>query len=885
MKDLTLGILAHVDAGKTTLSEALLYQCGVIRAPGRVDHRDAFMDTNRLEKERGITIYSKGAILTVGDLRIQLLDTPGHSDFSAETERVLSVLDCAVLVISAADGIQSHTRTLWNLLKKYEVPVFLFINKMDRPGTDFQRILNSLRDEFGNGCVSFDDPDTSQHQEETAIADEELLTSYLENGSLSDKEIRAAIRGRRLFPVCSGSALRHEGIREFVDILSRFAEPPEFPQEFGARIYKISRDERGVRLSHMKITGGRLSVRETLSGTDENGESWSEKVHSIRIYNGASYTETAEAEAGMICAVTGLSRTRQGSVLGFENPLPTPVITPVLNYRLIPPEHIDPSVLYRKLLLIEEEEPELNLVWKESLQEIQVQIMGEVQTEILTSVIKERLDIDVLFSDGSIMYKETVASTTEGIGHYEPLRHYAEVHLLLSPGRPGSGITVSSTVSSDELATNWQRLIMTHLQERTFTGVLTGSPLTDVHFTIAAGRASLKHTEGGDFRQATYRAVRQGLMNAENVLLEPFYQYVLELPSEYTGRAMTDLDGMFAVNTSIEQNEGTTILKGEAPVACIANYHTTVNSYSKGTGRLSLTVSGYRPCHNVEEVLARSVYDPDADTDNPSWSVFCTHGSGFAIPWYEVPEYMHLPPVLASTRPASQDPELKPLSGETSRPDSLWISPEEVESIMNRTFYANSTDKRRKSGFKKNKPPRETPAGQDPRFLKQKPPGLKPFLLVDGYNVIFAWEELAGLAGENIDAARESLQDILCNYRSMTDAEIIIVYDAYRVRNHPVEISDYGNIHVVFTKTAQTADAYIEKFTHDNRAKYDISVVTSDGLEQIIIQGQGAQLISSHEFENRVREMNERIRKILEENQRSMPKNRMQIPPLNPVDN
>lgn len=880
MKDLTLGILAHVDAGKTTLSEALLYQCGVIRAPGRVDHQDAFMDTNRLEKERGITIYSKGAILTAGDLRIQLLDTPGHSDFSAETERVLSVLDCAVLVISAAEGIQSHTRTLWSLLEKYRVPVFLFINKMDRPGADPEKILTSLRNEFGNACVSFDHPDTPQHQEEIAVADEELLTAYLENGSITDGEIRAAIRARRLFPVCSGSALRLEGISEFVDTFSRFAEPPEFPETFGARIYKISRDERGVRLTHLKVTGGTLAVRETVSGTDESGEPWQEKIHAIRIYNGATYTETAEAKAGTICAVTGLTRTRQGSVLGFEEPLPAPVLTPVLNYRLVPPEHVDSAVLYRNLLPIEEEEPELNLVWKEALQEIQIQIMGEVQTEILTSVIKERLDIDVTFANGSIMYKETVSSETEGVGHYEPLRHYAEVHLILSPGKPGSGITITSAVSSDELAVNWQRLIETHLKEKTFTGVLTGSPLTDIHFTIAAGRASLKHTEGGDFRQATYRAVRQGLMHAENVLLEPYYQYILELPSEFTGRAMTDLDGMFAINTTIEQNGSATTLKGEAPVACIGNYHSAVHAYSHGTGRLSLTVSGYHPCHNAEEVLAKTSYDPDADTDNPSWSVFCTHGAGFAIPWYEVPQYMHLPPVLASPYDGSSEPELQSLIGEPPRSDSLWISPEEVESIMNRTFYANSADKRRKPGYKKNKPRREEPPAQDPEFVLRKPAGLKPYLLVDGYNVIFAWKELSELAATSIDAARESLQDILCNYRSMTDAEIIIVYDAYRVRNHPAEISDYGNIHVVFTKTAQTADAYIEKFTHDNRTKYDISVVTSDGLEQIIIQGQGARLISSHEFEFRVREINERIREILAENQRSMPSNKLQFPTM-----
>ena len=876
MKDLTLGILAHVDAGKTTLSEALLYKCGTIRTLGRVDHQDTFMDTNTLEKERGITIYSKGAVLTAGNLRIQLLDTPGHSDFSAETERVMSVLDCAVLVISASDGVQSHTRTLWNLLDKYNVPVFFFINKMDRPDTDLQYVLQNLQEEFGSSCVNFNETDTGQWQEETAVADDRLLDVYLEQGTLPDQEIRSAIRGRRLFPVCSGSALRLQGIDEFIETFARFAQPGDYPEDFGARIYKISRDERGVRLTHMKITGGKLSVRDTVSGTGQDGEDWSEKVHSIRIYNGASWTDVPEAAAGTVCAVTGLTKTSQGSVLGFESPLPAPLITPVLHYRLVPPEHVDPAVLYRKLQELQEEEPELNFVWKDSLQEIQVQIMGEVQTEVLTSVIEKRLATVVSFADGSIMYRETVASDVEGIGHYEPLRHYAEVHLIISPGKPGSGITVSSSVSSDVLATNWQRLIVTHLKERTFTGVLTGSPLTDVHFTIAAGRAHMKHTEGGDFRQATYRAVRQGLMHAENVLLEPYYQYILELPSEYTGRAMTDLDGMFAVESTIEQNGAMTVLKGEAPVACMRNYHTSVNTYTHGTGRLSLTVSGYRPCHNTEEVLAQSTYDPDADTDNPSFSVFCTHGSGVYIPWYEVPEYMHLPPVLST--PAHREPEpelLIPTVRKTADTDSLWISPEEVDAIMKRTFYANSNDKTRRQGFKKNKVQRDPAPAQDPQYVLRKTPGLKPYLLIDGYNVIFAWEELSSLASDNIDAARDALQDILCNYRSMTDAEIIVVFDAYRVKNHPVEITDYGNIHVVFTKTAQTADAYIEKFTHDNRSKYDISVVTSDGLEQIIIQGQGARLISSHEFEDRVRETNEKIRRILKENERSIPSRKM----------
>lgn len=882
MKDLTLGILAHVDAGKTTLSEALLYQCGTIRTLGRVDHQDTFMDTDRLEKARGITIYSKGAVLTAGDLRIQLLDTPGHSDFSAETERVMSVLDCAILVISASDGIQSHTRTLWNLLDKYQVPVFLFINKTDRPGVVLSEVISGIREEFGTACVSFDQVDDPDFSEEIAVTDEDLLNDYLENGTISDEDIRSAIRGRRLFPVCSGSALHLKGTSELTALLSRFAAPPDYPDEFGARVYKISRDDRGTRLTHLKVTGGTLSVKDTLSGKGRDGEPWSEKINSIRIYNGAIYTEVSSVPAGTVCAVTGLTCAPQGCGLGFEKPLPAPVLAPVLNYRLVPPEDSNPALLYRQLQEIGEEEPELNFVWKEAVREIQVQIMGEVQTEILKEVIKERLNTDVTFTDGSIMYKETVASPTEGVGHYEPMRHYAEVHLIISPGAPGSGYTISSSVSTDYLALNWQRLIYTHLQERTFTGVLTGSPLTDVHFTIAAGRAHLKHTSGGDFRQATYRAVRQGLMNAENVLLEPYYRYRLELPSEFTGKAMTDLDSLFAIDTSIEQNGTTTVLKGEAPVATMRNYHGFVNAYSRGTGRLSLTVSGYRPCHNTEEVLAASTYDPETDTENPSFSVFCSHGTGILVPWYEVPEFMHIASVLNPPSNQTKTEDFEPVT-KKKRPvvsQGLWISPEEVESIMDQTFYSNSQKDRSRSKFKKNKVKKTPEPAQDPKFVLKKPSGLKPYLLIDGYNVIYSWEELADLAHTSIDAARDALQDILCNYRSMTDAEIIVVFDAYRVRNHNTEISDYGNIHVVFTKTAQTADSYIEKFTHDNRSRYDITVVTSDALEQIIIRGQGASLMSSREFEIRVREVNEQIRKMLEENQKSMPSSKIDLSPL-----
>lgn len=875
MKDLTLGILAHVDAGKTTLSEALLYTAGAIRQAGRVDHGDAFLDTDKLEKDRGITIYSKEARFTIGNLNVQLLDTPGHADFTAETERVLSVLDCAVLVISASDGVQTHTRTLWSLLKKYQVPVFIFVNKIDQPGFDSSAVMEELRSELGASCVSFADRGSAEWEENTAVSNDRMLARYLDTGDISDEDIRQAVRNRELFPVCFGSALKMTGIKEFAGILSLYAAPPEYPDQFGARVYKISRDARGVRLTHLKVTGGVLNVKDELDVNSDKG-TVREKVNSIRLYSGASYQEVQSVPAGTVCAVTGPSKTKQGDGFGFEPPAPEPVTVPVLLYRLVPPEGSDPHKLFLQLSVLEEEIPELHPVWNSQLQEIQVRIMGAVQTEILASVIKERLGIDVTFADGTVMYRETVAAPVEGVGHYEPLRHYAEVHIVISPAEPGSGITIDSSVSSDSLALNWQRLIKTHLEEREFAGVLTGSPLTDVRFTIAAGRAHPKHTEGGDFRQATYRAVRQGLMHAENVLLEPYYRYVLELPPEYAGRAMTDLDGMSAIETKIEQTPDKAVLTGLAPVSAMQNYQASVTSYSRGLGRLSISFGGYRPCLDPDKVIERFAYDPDADTDNPSYSVFCAHGAGFAVPWFEVPEYMHLPSVMDSRETVEEVPAD---SGRRAVDDGeLWISPDEVEEIMKRTFYANS-GKDSKKKFKKNVI-RKNSAASGPRINSAPVPPDEKYMLVDGYNVIFAWKETSELAEVNIDSARVHLLDILSNYRSMTDYEIIAVFDAYRIKQHPEEILDYGNIHVVFTKTAQTADAYIEKFTHDNKAKYDITVVTSDGLEQTIIRGQGAHLISSHEFEGEVRMMNERIRGILKQNENRLPRNKIDLSAL-----
>ncbi|MGI6205367.1 MAG: NYN domain-containing protein [Anaerovoracaceae bacterium] len=871
MKDLTLGILAHVDAGKTTLSEALLYNAGAVRRAGRVDHGDAFLDTDHIEKDRGITIYSKEARFQLGDLNIQLLDTPGHADFTPETERVLGVLDCAVLVISASDGVQTHTRTLWKLLQKYEVPVFIFVNKTDQPGFDSSAVMNELASELSPACVSFAERGSAEWEESTAVCDDDMLSRYLDTGEISDTDVRAAVRKRKLFPVCFGSALKMTGISEFMETLSLYAEPPSYPEEFGARVFKISRDERGTRLTHMKITGGVLNVRDEISG-GSGDNAWKAKVNSIRLYNGAAYSEVQSAPAGTVCEVTGLSSSRQGDGCGFEPDAPDPATVPVLRYRLVPPDGTDPHKLFLELSGLEDEIPELHPVWNEQLQEIQVRIMGAVQTEVLASVIRERLGEDVSFADGAVMYRETVAAPVEGIGHYEPLRHYAEVHIIISPGEPGSGITVDSSVSTDVLAANWQRLIKTHLEEREFTGVLTGSPLTDVRFTIAAGRANPKHTEGGDFRQATYRAVRQGLMNAENVLLEPYYSYVLELPSEYAGRAMTDLDGMQAVDTSISQSVGTAVLTGMAPVSKIQNYQSTVTYYSKGLGKLSLAFGGYRPCLDADEVIAGCGYDPDADTENPSYSVFCSHGAGFAVPWYEVPEYMHIPAVLGS---GEKDPEENTQSDRRGRHEELWISPDEVEAIIKRTFYANSSRDNTRKKFKKNIVSRQN--APEPRINSAPARPERKFMLVDGYNVIFAWKETSELAKVNIDSARAHLLDILSNYQSMTDYEIIAVFDAYRIKQHPEETLEYGNIHVVFTRTAQTADSYIEKFTHDHKTHYDITVVTSDGLEQTIIRGEGAHLISSHEFEDEIRRVNDKIRSILRENSAKIPSRKMDL--------
>jgi ribosomal protection tetracycline resistance protein len=876
MQNLTVGILAHVDAGKTTLSEALLFTGGAIRKMGRVDHKDAFLDTDAMEKNRGITIFSKQAVLTYKDMRITLLDTPGHSDFSAEAERVLDVLDCAVLLVSASDGVQSHTRTLWKLLERYQVPAFLFVNKMDQPGTDKAAVLKNLQEEFGAHFVDFTTPGSADWQEEIATADEGLLEEYLKSGCLGKEQAARAIRDRKLFPCCFGSALKMEGVREFLDVLISFGRAPQYPDAFAAKVFKIGRDRQGTRLTYMKITGGVLKVKALLSGTDCSGRAWEEKTDQIRIYSGEKYTTADEAPAGYVVAATGLSLTRAGEGLGAEKDAAVPVLKPVLTYRMILPQETDPTAFFPKLKELEEEEPELHAVWHSAAKEIQIEVMGEVQTEILAGLIAERLGITVTFGEGSILYRETIRTKAEGVGHFEPLRHYAEVHLLLSPGEPGSGLHFDTVCSVDTLAGSWQKLILTHLAEKTHCGVLTGFPITDMKITLLTGKAHVKHTEGGDFREATYRAVRQGLMQAESVLLEPYYEYRIEVPSALIGRVMTDLRKMDAAEDSMQQYRDTAVFTGTAPVYTMRNYYRELSAVSGGTGKLSLSVKDYEPCHNAEEVTAAIHYDPDADTDNPSSSVFCEHGAGFPVPWDSVYRHMHLEAVYRPEKKEKAGSEAVEQRTEKDTADYEWMDPDEVDAILERTYYANRKKKNPGRVWKySRRDPVQGNAGnridmgvrQDNAAAGNRPGKLpeqkERYILIDGYNVIFAWEGLSELAAENIDAARGKLLDILCNYQGMKQCSVIAVFDAYRVKQHPTEVSTYHNISVVFTKTAETADAYIEKFAHVNRGKYDITVVTSDGLEQIIIRGQDCRLLSSRDFEQDVHAENEKMREIL----------------------
>ena len=865
MKKLAVGILAHVDAGKTTLSEAMLYMGGSIRKMGRVDRGDAFLDTYELEKKRGITIFSKQAILKWKDMEMTLLDTPGHVDFSAEMERTLQVLDYAILVISGTDGVQEHTRTLWRLLARYRVPTFLFINKMDLAGLGKGAILDDLRKVLKETFVDFGEAGTDHFYEQIAMTSEERLDEYLETGRVEAAGIREQIINRRLFPCFFGSALKFTGVEEFMKGLEEYTETPEYPQEFGAKIFKISRDAQGNRMSHMKITGGSLLTREII---DE------EKVNQIRLYSGEKFETVREAPAGTVCAVLGLAKTVPGQGLGIEAASAMPLLEPVMTYRIGLPEGVDAAAVLPKFRELEEEDPELHLTWEESKKEIHVQIMGEIQMEILKSVIEERFGLCVEFGDRSIVYRETITNTVEGVGHFEPLRHYAEVHLLLEPGEPGSGMQFASACSEDILGRNWQRLVLTHLAEKEHKGVLTGSSVTDMKITLMSGRAHLKHTEGGDFRQAVYRAVRQGLMQAESMLLEPFYDFRLELPDRYVGRAMSDVERMAGKVMPPVMEGDRAVLTGSAPAACMGGYQKEVTAYTGGAGRLSFTFSGYGPCHNTEEVVAAIGYDPDGDTANPAGSVFCAHGAGFLVEWDQVPEYMHLESCLEPQKDMGAD-GLAGLAGAAARKgqaangrndepesDREWIGTEEVDAILERTFYANrrGNSSGAKSGWKNREKSFRIPVTSVPavRTYKKEAPR-EEYLLVDGYNIIFAWDELKELAEQTIDGARGKLLDILCNYQGMKKCRLIAVFDAYRVQGHVTECLDYHNIQVVFTKEAETADQYIEKFAHENGRKYDVTVATSDHLEQIIIHGQGCRLISARELKEEIRRLSEMV--------------------------
>ena len=847
MKKLVIGILAHVDAGKTTLSESMLYLCGKIRKLGRVDNQDAYLDTYALEKARGITIFSKQAIFEMDDMCVTLLDTPGHVDFSAEMERTLQVLDYAILVVSGAGGVQGHTKTLWRLLQIYQIPTFIFVNKMDQNGTNPISLMEELKKQLHGNCIDFGNIGTESFFEEIAMCDEHLMEMYLENGEIEEDVIIDAIRNQKVFPCFFGSALKLEGVEPFLKALQQYTKMPTYKEAFGAKVFKIGRDDQGNRLTYMKITGGTLKVKSLLTGQSTKGiegiNTWEEKVNQIRLYSGQKFEAVSEVDAGTICAVTGLSETRPGEGLGIEQGSIAPILEPVLSYQMILPVGCDPKVMLPKLRQIEEEEPELHIVWDEQLQEIQAQIMGEVQIEILQSLIKERFDVEVTFGSGTILYKETIKNIVEGVGHFEPLRHYAEVHVLIEPGEAGSGVIFKTKCSEDVLEKNWQRLILTHLQEKPHKGVLTGSAITDVVITLVAGRAHKKHTEGGDFREATYRAVRQGLMEAESILLEPYYAFQLELPEKMVGRAMTDIEKMHGSCEMTQTDGEMALLTGSAPVVTMRNYQKEVIAYTKGHGRLFCSLKGYAPCHNAEEVIDRIGYDPERDIQNPTGSVFCAHGSGFLVDWYQVKEYMHIESVLKSKPVIEDDGMMQEGQVEYEEP---WIGLDEIDQILNRTYYSNQGEK---SAWKKRKTAREsyyegtTTIRRNENKVKKQ-----PYLLVDGYNIIYAWEDLSELAKENMDGARIKLMEQLCNYQGMNKCEVIVVFDAYRVKGHQTEIMDYHNIHVVYTKEAETADQYIEKFSHEHSSTYDITVATSDALEQIIIRGQGCRLLSAREL-------------------------------------
>ena len=886
MKHINLGIVAHVDAGKTTLTEALLYKAGVLRQPGRVDSRDTFLDTDEQERERGITIFSKQAQLNIGSLDITLLDTPGHVDFSAEAESVLQVLDYCILIISADDGVKGHTLTLWSLLKQYDVPVFVFINKLDRAGMDREAVLKDVQARLSDCCVDFlHAPDLTEADYETiAVCDEALMNEYLENVEpIKDERIAGLVRHRKLFPVFSGSALKLEGVDELIEGLDRYTVEDGYPDEFSARVYKITRDGQGNRLTHLKITGGHLRSKDIIGD---------EKVNQIRIYSGDKYSTVPELEAGYICAVTGLNETKMGMGLGTLAGTNTPILEPVLNYKVSADDGTDDTILLRNLRILEEEDPQLVISYEENTKEIHARVMGSVQLEVLQRTVKDRFGTSIIFDTGSVVYKETIKLPVEGVGHFEPLRHYAEVHLLLEPGPRGSGLSFDSVCSEDVLDRNWQRLILTHLREKMHRGVLTGAPITDMKLTLVTGRAHLKHTEGGDFRQATYRAVRQGLMSTESILLEPFYFYRIELPADNVGRAMTDIEKMTGTVEAPQVEGDKAVLTGTAPVACIGNYARELSAYTKGNGTISLSLAGYDLCHNAQEVIEASGYIAQADLRNTPDSVFCAHGAGFVVPWDEVREHMHVETpddirALLNGDTYVQDHEAEADGfrarqtglAEKTKEASVSLGTDEIDAILNRTFYSNSTTsaraeaEKRKGVGNENRGRVVSTGGHINNAYddyKYKPVERKQkYIVVDGYNVIFAWQELKSLAEVNIDSARDRLVDIMSNYCGATDGEIILVFDAYKVRGRNTSENSLGRLKVVYTGEGETADHYIERFASSNGRRYDVTVVTSDNLEQVIARGSGCNLISSREFETIIKdELNRLITAYTETNKK-----------------
>ena len=851
-KQIVLGILAHVDSGKTTLSEAMLYRAGVTRRLGRVDHKDAFLDTDALEKARGITIFSKQALLTAGDTDITLLDTPGHVDFSTETERTLQVLDYAVLVVSGTDGVQSHTETLWRLLRRYHVPTFVFVNKMDLPGMERQELLAQLNRRLGEGFVDFG-AEQADRDEALALCDENLMDRMLDAGQLQDADLIPAIARRHVFPCWFGAALKLEGVDALLDGLDRYTRPAPALEAFGAKVFKVSQDEQGARLTWLRVTGGELKVKAQLTG-EADGEPWAEKANQLRLYSGAKYTLAEAIGPGQVCAVTGLTKARPGEGLGAERDSDLPVLEPVLSYQVLLPEGADVHAALGKLHRLEEEEPQLHVVWNETLGEIHVQLMGEIQLEVLRSLLAERFGLAVEFGPGGILYKETITEPMEGVGHYEPLRHYAEVHLKLEPLPRGSGMQFAADCREEVLDKNWQRLVLTHLEEKQHLGVLTGSPLTDVKITLIAGRAHLKHTEGGDFRQATYRAVRQGLMLAKSQLLEPWYAFRLEVPAENIGRAMSDIQRMEGTFDPPESGEETAVLTGFAPVSTMRSYPMEVVSYTRGRGHLSLTLDGYRPCHNAQEVIAAIGYEPEHDLDNPADSVFCAHGAGFVVPWDQVRSHMHVDSGWGkSTRPEQEAavPQRRAMAYRATLEEDA-----ELLKIFERTYGPIKRDPL--AAF------RPVQKRERPDFAAEQWEIAPEYLLVDGYNIIFAWDELNALSKESLDAARHKLMDILCNYQGFQKCVLILVFDAYRVPGSPGSMEQYHNIHVVYTKEAETADMFIERVTHEIGRNRRVRVATSDGMEQIIILGHGALRVSARMFHEEVQNVEKQIRVLVQ---------------------